>query len=44
LLVEKVRDPVVGDVQSLRNVVQGELGFDVGFFGFDVGNDALVVG
>ncbi len=41
ILVEAVGHTDTGDIECLRNVVQGEICFEVGLFGFDVGNDAL---
>ena len=41
LLVEAVGHTDTGDVECLRNVVQGEICFEVGLFGFDIGNDAF---
>ncbi len=42
-LIEAVGDTDTGDIECLRNVVQGEIRFEVGLFSFDVENDALKI-
>ena len=43
LLVKAVGDTDTGDIECLREVMQGKADFDIGLFGFDIGHDALQI-
>lgn len=42
-LIEAVGDTDTRNIECLRNVMQGEIRFEVGLFSFDVENDALKI-
>ena len=43
VLVEAAGDPNTGNIECMRNVMQGEVEVDVWLFGFDIGHDALQI-
>ncbi len=44
ILIEAAGDPDTGDIECMRNVMQGEVEIDVWLFGFNIGHDALQIG
>ena len=43
VLIEAVGQPDPGNIERMREVMQGKVDLDIGFLGFDIGHDALQI-
>ena len=43
VLIEAVGHPDTGNIECMREVMQGKVDLDIGFLGFDIGHDAFQI-